>query len=65
VIVDGDRAVGESYCMAYQLWDENGERKMQILSIRYLDRFVREGEGWLFAERQLIIDWSDTRTSQG
>jgi len=32
--------------------------------IRYLDRFARQSDGsWLFAERKLMIDWTETRPS--
>jgi SnoaL-like domain len=63
VLIDGDHAMGETYCMAYQLSNANGQRKLQILSIRYHDKFVRQDHRWYFAERQLITDWSDTRPS--
>lgn len=61
IVVQGDRGVGECYCLAHQLSEENGARKLQLLSIRYYDDYVKEGGRWLFAERKLIIDWSDTR----
>jgi hypothetical protein len=62
VAIDCDRAVGESYCLAHRLLEANGKRTLQLLSVRYLDRFVREGAR-LFAERKLVIDLSDTRPS--
>lgn len=61
VVVQGDRAVGESYCLAHQISETDGKRTLQILSIRYHDDFVRQGDRWLFAQRKLIIDWSETR----
>jgi hypothetical protein len=63
VTLDGDRASGETYCLAHHVWEEDGQRTLLVLSIRYLDRFVRQGGMWRFAERQLIIDWSDRRPS--
>ncbi len=63
VVIQGDRAVGESYCLAHQIFEENGERKLQLLSIRYHDDFARVGDRWFFVHRKLIIDWSDTRTT--
>jgi len=51
------------YCMAHQLWEESGERKLQTLAIRYYEKFVPEGDDWSFKERNLIIDWTDTRPS--
>jgi len=63
VVVNGDEAIGETYCIAHQLSTENGQRMLQILSIRYQDKFVRREHRWYFAERKLITDWSDTRSS--
>jgi hypothetical protein len=34
-----------------------------IASLRYLDTFVKTDNAWLFAERNLILDWSETRPS--
>jgi ketosteroid isomerase-like protein len=62
VTLDGDRATGESYCLAHHLTvAENGERTLMVASIRYLDTFVHEDGGWLFAERRLMVDWTETR----
>jgi hypothetical protein len=63
ITLDGDRATGETYCLAHHLWSENGQRTLLVISIRYLDAFVRHHGQWLFAERQLITDWSDKRPS--
>jgi len=64
IALDGDRATGESYCLAHHLFTENGTRKLMIASLRYLDSFVKIGGAWLFAERQLYVDWTETRQSQ-
>jgi hypothetical protein len=32
--------------------------------LRYGDTFVKQGGGWLFAERQLYVDWTETRASR-
>ena len=64
VVLDGDRATGESYCLAHHLSiAEDGQRTMMIASIRYLDEFVRQGGRWLFAERRLMVNWTETRPS--
>ena len=34
-----------------------------IASIRYLDAFSKQNGAWLFAERKLMVDWTDTRSS--
>ena len=39
-------------------------RTLIVMSIRYEDTFVKHDGTWLFAERKLVIDWTDTRPSQ-
>jgi hypothetical protein len=63
VKLDGERASGESYTIAHHLYTENGERKIMIASLRYLDTFAKIDGRWYFAERKLILDWSETRPS--
>jgi hypothetical protein len=61
VTIDGNRATGESYTIAHHLFTENGQRKIMIASLRYLDDFTKIDGRWYFAERMLILDWSETR----
>ena len=63
VTIDGDRATGESYTIAHHLFSEDGNRKIMVASLRYLDTFVKIDGSWYFAERNLILDWSETRPS--
>jgi hypothetical protein len=34
-----------------------------IASIRYLDEFTKRDGDWYFAERRLMVDWTETRPS--
>ena len=64
VALDGERAEGESYCIAHHLSvDEGGRRTMMVASLRYLDEFVKQDGVWRFARRRLVVDWSETRPS--
>jgi hypothetical protein len=63
VTLAGDSATGETYCLAHHLFERDGVRTLLVMSIRYLDTFVRDGGGWLIADRNLIIDWTDERPS--
>jgi ketosteroid isomerase-like protein len=64
VTIDGDQASGESYCIAHHVYEVGGQRMLMIASIRYLDQFARQPDGsWLFAERNLIVDWTESRPS--
>jgi SnoaL-like protein len=61
--LDGDRATGESYCIAHHLFTEDGERKLMIAWLRYGDTFAKMEGAWRFAERNLYVDWTETRPS--
>ena len=61
VTIDGNRATGESYTIAHHVYTEDGNRKIMIASLRYLDTFAKIDGSWYFAERELILDWSETR----
>ena len=37
-----------------------GDRKRMDMGIRYQDSFVRQDGVWLFAKRELIVDWVET-----
>jgi len=34
-----------------------------IASLRYLDRFAKIDGAWFFEERNLVVDWTETRPS--
>jgi ketosteroid isomerase-like protein len=63
IALDGDRATGESYCIAHHLFTDDGERKLMVAWLRYADMFVKVDDAWLFAERNLYVDWTETRPS--
>jgi hypothetical protein len=56
-----DRAIGETYCLAHHVTLTAGKRRLMVASLRYLDAFVKQDGGWLFAERQLYVDWTEER----
>jgi len=55
------KASGETYCLAHHVSVADGKRHLMIASLRYLDTFVKEDGGWLFAERRLYVDWTEER----
>jgi hypothetical protein len=57
----GNHATGETYCLAHHLTVNDGKRRLMVASIRYLDSFAKIDEAWLFAERQLYVDWLEER----
>jgi hypothetical protein len=38
------------------------ERGLMIASTRYLHTFAKHDGTWLFSQRKLIVDWTETRT---
>lgn len=61
VLLEGDRATGESYTIAHHVFTEAGSRRIMIASLRYVDVFEKIDGRWYFGERKLILDWSETR----
>jgi hypothetical protein len=60
-MLTGDRGSGETYCLAHHVTVEGEKRRLMVASLRYLDTFVKIDGAWLFAERQLYVDWVDER----
>lgn len=52
---------GEAYCLAHHVTVDSGKRRLMITSLCYLDTFAKLDDAWLFAERQLYVDWIDER----
>ncbi|MCS4276250.1 ketosteroid isomerase-like protein [Mycetocola sp. BIGb0189] len=63
ITLNGDSATGESYTLAHHLYTEDGVRTIMIASLRYLDTFTKIDGVWYFAERNLVVDWTETRPS--
>jgi hypothetical protein len=57
----GDRGTGETYCMPHHLTINGTNRRLMIAALRYTDTFVKKDGAWLFAERQLYVDWLEER----
>lgn len=62
VVLEGSTAYGISYCLAHHVKVEPNGRSLMIASIRYLDRFVKQDSRWFFAQRILMVDWTDNRS---
>jgi hypothetical protein len=62
VALAGDTATGEGYTIAHHVFTERGERRIMIASLRYLDTFTKIDGRWYFAERDLVVDWTETRS---
>ena len=56
-----ERAIGEAYCLAHHVTVDGDKRRLMLASLRYLDTFTKVAGVWLFAERQLYVDWLEQR----
>ena len=63
IVLEGDRATGESYTIAHHLFTVDGQRKVMVAYLRYLDTFAKVDGTWFFDTRELILDWAETRAS--
>ena len=61
-VLEDDRASGVTYCLAHHIKVDGSSRTLMIAAIRYLDSFVKEDGVWLFGQRKLMVDWTETRT---
>jgi ketosteroid isomerase-like protein len=59
--LSGDRATGESYCMAHHLTVADSGRRLMVAALRYEDVFAKVAGAWKFAERRLYVDWIEHR----
>jgi len=55
------QATGEAYCLAHHVTVSAEKRRLMVASLRYYDTFVKTDGTWLFAERQIYVDWVDER----
>jgi hypothetical protein len=63
-ILDGGQATGETYCVAHHLsTDDDGQRKLMIAHLRYGDTVIKADGAWRFAERNLYVEWIETKLS--
>ena len=65
VSLAGARASGETYCIAHHVFVADGVRTIMLAYLRYFDTFVKEDGAWRFGERNLYLEFSDTRALAG
>ena len=61
VSFEESRATGDSYTIAHHVYIEEGIRMMMVAWLRYLDSFTKIDQSWYIADRQIILQWSETR----
>ena len=61
-VLDGDHALGVTYCLAHPVKIDGSARSLVIGAIRYLDSFVKQNGAWFFSQCKLMVDWTETRS---
>jgi 3-phenylpropionate/cinnamic acid dioxygenase small subunit len=59
VEIDGDSASGTVLCAARHLHKNPADHNVLVVVIRYVDRYVREPDGWRIADREIRFLWSE------
>ena len=59
--VDGARASGVTYCLVHELTVDERVHTLMIAALRYLDSFVKKDGKWFIRQRQVLVDWTETR----
>ena len=61
----GDGAAsGETYCMAHHLTEGEGGATDLVMYIRYRDAYARTPDGWRFARRDVLRQWTEERPAE-
>jgi hypothetical protein len=61
----GDEASGEVYALSHHLTQKADEALSDfVMVMRYRDRYVRQADGWRFAQRTISVDWTETRAAE-
>jgi len=55
--VSGDRASGETRCLAHHVYERDGLSRLLVMAVHYGDRYLLEDGRWCFEERRLSVDW--------
>ena len=57
IVVDGDRAEGELYHLAWHRYDEADGEVLLVMGGRYLDKYDKRDGEWRIAHRVCVNDW--------
>lgn len=52
-------AVGETYCTAHHIYSRGSGHRDNRIAIRYQETYAKLGGEWLFARRELVVDFAE------
>jgi hypothetical protein len=50
-----------TYCLVHELTVGESAHTLMIAALRYLDSFVKRDGKWFIRQRQVVVDWTETR----
>lgn len=56
--LDGDRAEGEVYILAFHKVKDQGDGYDVLIGGRYFDKYEKRGGVWKFSHRAIVADWA-------
>jgi SnoaL-like domain len=59
--VNGARASAVTYCLVHELAVDDTAHTRMIAALRYLDSLVKKDGKWFIRQRQVAVDWIETR----
>ena len=59
--LDGLRASAVTDCLVHELSVDDTAHTLMIVAIRYLDSMVKRDGRWLIRQRQVAVDWTESR----
>ena len=59
--LDGFRASAMTDCLVHELSVDDTAHTLMITAIRYLDSMVKRDGRWLIRQRQVAVDWTESR----
>ena len=57
--VDGDEATGLVYALCHHLTEDQSGAGNTLMLLQYRDRYVRDGDRWLIARRDVLRQWTE------
>lgn len=60
--IDGARASGVTGSLVHHIKVEATQCIVTLTALHYLDSFVKRNNLWLIRQRQVMVDWTETRT---
>jgi ketosteroid isomerase-like protein len=62
--IGASEATGETYCIAHHLTEAAGAATDLVMYIRYRDAYARTADGWRFARRDVLRQWTEERPAE-